>query len=114
MQVLDLRYYSGTWVTSSDVDDIVNNTDCYSDCSAACWGPGNYSCKTFLTLVDPETSLTLNTIGTPADRFKMWYGSDSFLMGRPFDSDNVAFSGWFKKLNSQNLYVDIWRASKVN
>ena len=53
MQILDLRYYSGTCLSDSAIDAVVDATSaCHSACSG-CWGPGNYSCNQFITLIDP-------------------------------------------------------------
>ena len=60
MQVLDLRFYSGSCMTDNDINDIVDNTNCQGVCSG-CWGPGNYSCSDFLTMVDPHEELTLDS-----------------------------------------------------
>ena len=76
-----------------------------------CWGPGNYSCNDFITVVDPHIGYTLD--GTQGG-YKEWAGDDSFLQGRTYDSGDIAVSGWYYEYEESGdwptymwLYTDV-------
>ena len=58
MQVLDLRYYDEC-ISDAEISDMSINVSCHDACTG-CWGPGNYSCNQFITVVDPHEAVTLD------------------------------------------------------
>ena len=46
-------------------------------------------------MVDPLVGKTLDDdVGVAGSSYQNWDGNDSFLMGRTYDSDDIALTGW--------------------
>ena len=113
MQILDLRYYAGSCLTDNEIENIIDPTaTCHPACNSSCWGPGNYSCNTFLTIVDPIEGYSLSgDYNVFEESKKSWEASDTFFQDTTFNSRNVAWTAWMYQRSTPTSLVSLVRAT---
>ena len=97
IQILDLRYYIGTYLDEAEITTIKKDTSCHSSCTGGCTGPGSYFCSEYIQLVSPHYGWT-GTGGSIVEgsSYVKFSGTDSFMMGRTWSGNSSAFTGWLK------------------